>query len=84
MEPFAEGRTGPSLDVNDLGDLPSSSKLLAKDKKKMVNEMLKCTADGYEQSLSGYNEAHITPIMLNLVEVHFILSELSILFHFSI
>ena len=35
----------------------------------MVNEMLKCTPDEYEQSLRGYNEAHVTPIMTLLAEV---------------
>ena len=69
MEPFADARTGPCFWDNDLEDIPSSSKVPAKEKKKMVNEMLKCTPDEYEQSLRGYNEAHVTPIMVLLAEV---------------
>ena len=69
VEPFSAARTGPCLGDNDLEDIPSSSRVSAKDKKKMVNEMLKCTPDEYEQSLRGYNEAHVTPIMTLLAEV---------------
>ena len=69
MEPFTDARTGPCFWDNDLEDIPSSSRVPAKEKKKMVNEMLKCTPDEYEQSLRGYNEAHVTPIMVLLDEV---------------
>ena len=69
MEPFSAARTGPCLGDNDLEDIPSSSRVSAKEKEKMVNEMLKCTPDEYEQSLRGHNEAHVTPIMTLLAEV---------------
>lgn len=57
--------------LDDEGDstLPQSKKFDAPAKKKMVGEMLKCAPEGYTNTLRGYNEAHVGPIMTDLANV---------------